>query len=316
MRAVLDGDAGVLRTVPASTETENPSWIHMHPNGHTLYAVEEGDPAGHVVRLEPCPDGWHVVQRMQTEGSPCHLAMDEQREFLFVSNYSSGSLGVFRLDGDGAIVEMTEMLHHSGHGPNPERQEGPHVHSAFCSGETVYVADLGLDSIFVYDLNRQDGTLAERMRIPVEQGAGPRHMVLAPGHPGTMYVVGELSGNVYQLDLKKGCCISRERIIPEDYLDDARVSAIRVCGSTVYIGCRECNSVTMFDIREDGSLGGRVFYPHAQETPRDVWMNENWCITADEGSFGLTLLRREGKHLSQVSFTATPGVKPTCILPL
>jgi 6-phosphogluconolactonase len=31
---------------------------------------------------------------------------------------------------DGALGEMTALVQHKGRGPNPERQEGPHAHSA------------------------------------------------------------------------------------------------------------------------------------------------------------------------------------------
>ena len=69
-------------------------------------------------------------------------------------------------------------------------------------------------------------------------------------------------------------------------------------------------------LREDGTLGEAARFPHAQETPRDVWMNDSWCITADEGSCALTLIRREGQTLRQADVVRTPNVHPTCILPL
>ena len=316
MEAVLDEVCGTLSVMPACCETENPSWLHLHPNGNSLYAVEERETAGNVVRLEKGRSGWHLAQKLPVEDAPCHLSMDEQQAFLFVSNYFSGSLCVFHLDKDGTILERTALIRHSGHGMDPERQEGPHVHSTLCIGDLVYTADLGLDTVFVYRLNRSDGSLEEDGRIALESGAGPRHMVMVPGHPELLYVVCELSGDVYRLDRKACICLDRQHIIPEDEMRMVRASAVKTFRDTVYIGCRERNAVVQFLVMSDGSLGTRTVCSHSRKTPRDVWMNEEWAITADQDSFGLTLFRRTGGVLSPACFCETPGIRPSCIVPL
>ena len=83
--------------------------------------------------------------------------MTPDARYLLVSNYMDGTIGVYRADESGMNVVQTDLVRHQGKGVNPTRQEGPHVHSCLVIGEKIYSADLGLDTIFVYELNPADG---------------------------------------------------------------------------------------------------------------------------------------------------------------
>ena len=50
---------------------------------------------------------------------------------------------------------------HTGHGTNPERQEGPHAHSVNLSPDNRFAvaADLGLDELIVYRFDATKGSL-------------------------------------------------------------------------------------------------------------------------------------------------------------
>ncbi len=76
---------------------------------------------------------------------PCHLLPDEKRGFLYATNYLSGSVSMFRLNADGSVGELCDLKQHYGHGPNEERQEGPHVHYVGYSadGTGLWCVDLG-----------------------------------------------------------------------------------------------------------------------------------------------------------------------------
>lgn len=75
----------------------------------------------------------------------CHLAVTDRG--VFVANYVSGS--VFRTP--------NRLVTHSGKGFRPDRQEKAHTHCTVLTpdGQYICVADLGLDKIFVYDLELQ-----------------------------------------------------------------------------------------------------------------------------------------------------------------
>ena len=71
----------------------------------------------------------------------CHLA--ESDGSIYCVNYLSGS-----------VIKMPDTVDtHSGHGINPKRQDAPHTHYVCESpdGKYIFVTDLGIDKIFVYN---------------------------------------------------------------------------------------------------------------------------------------------------------------------
>jgi len=316
LAAKLDTETGKLTAAPVCTELENPSWILMHPEGKTLYAVEELVPDGRIAVLQRDGNGWKVTERLKAGSAPCHLALNDDARFLTVSNYMDGTLQVWKLNKEGIPTALTAEIRHSGKGADPDRQEGPHIHASLYHDQIFYVTDLGLDRVFGYRRNETDGSLKKEKEFIFPAGGGPRHMAVHEKFPDYLYVNTEMGGKVYVVRISDGTILQEQHVVPDDFSDLFRVSSIRFSGDVLYIGSRECNMVALFHLKEDGTLGEPVRYRHRQETPRDVWMDDSWCITADEGSKSLTLMRREGMELRQADMIHTPEVRPTCILPV
>ena len=97
---------------------------------------------------------------------------------VLVSNYSGGSLAVWPLDKDGAPVGEAQVIQHTGKGRNPARQEGPHVHSITLTRDEKFAvtADLGLDELVLYPVDKKQGRLkeAEKIIFPTGEETGPR----------------------------------------------------------------------------------------------------------------------------------------------
>ena len=315
-RVILDTQTGALRCAWACGDAENPSWVLLHPGGALLYAVEERVPEGRLAVFARDGDGWALRKRFPAGSAPCHLALDDRARFLFVSNYMDGTLDVWALDETGMPRTRTDRIRHEGHGPNAERQEGPHIHSALVLDELIYVADLGLDRVAVYRLNRETGRLAPETILGFPAGCGPRHTCAVPGHPALLRINAELGGQVFTVNRFTGEILQTRRALPADFAELFRVSAIRQAGDTVYTGCRECECVALFPAGLDGLLGEPAYHMHDRKTPRDVWMDETWCLTADEGSGGVSLLRREGLRLRPAAFLPLAPAQPTCVVPL
>src|SRR5690606_19873782 len=126
-----------------------------------------------------------VLNRQAIEGvTPCHIAVDHQSKYAVVSNYSSGDLNVLSIGREGHIEELVQKIEYEGRGPNPDRQEKPHIHSAFFSKDErfVFVQDLGTDRIYIYRFFSEDKDLplqpAPIPFIETPAGGGPRHMAL------------------------------------------------------------------------------------------------------------------------------------------
>jgi 6-phosphogluconolactonase (cycloisomerase 2 family) len=165
---------GVLADVP------DPSYLAVHPDGRTLYAVSEREEgAVTAVRLADR----RVLGRRGTGGAgPCHVSVHPGGRWLLSANYASGSVAVHPIDSSGALGERTDVVTHTRPAPGPG-QQGPHAHQ-FVTGpdpQTLFAVDLGTDTVYSYRLDLRRGTLTEIGQAHTRPGAGPRHLTFHPG---------------------------------------------------------------------------------------------------------------------------------------
>ena len=213
---LIRGEGGEprLTEVFAAAGVSNPSYLAVSSDGRFLYSVMEdmtyeGRTGGGVAAFRIHGDSLTLLNTRGTEGTlPCHLLPDEKRGFLYAANYMSGSVSMFRLNADGSIGELCDLKQHSGHGPNEERQEGPHVHYAGYSADEagLWCVDLGIDRIKYYRIDEKNGKLEpdENRDIVFPGGTGPRHFVLNREKRELMYVVSELSSEVFVIQCSGG----------------------------------------------------------------------------------------------------------------
>ena len=193
--------ADPLRLEPAGGQSgiSNPSYLAASADGSLVYAVMEdmefdGQFGGGAAAFRRRGDRLEPLDRLPTGGTlPCHLLLDEPNRALYVSNYLSGSLSMFRLAADGSLAGRTDLDRHAGRGPDPDRQEGPHAHFAGFApdGRGLYCVDLGLDRLCLYAPDPASGRLCRQPQgdIALPGGTGPRHFAVLPGRPGWLYVV-------------------------------------------------------------------------------------------------------------------------------
>ncbi|GAA2250857.1 lactonase family protein [Streptomyces indiaensis] len=175
-------DPGTGRITGAGTigGVGDPSYLAVHPDRRTLYAVDERDDgAVTAVRLS---DRKVLGSRSTGGAAPCHLSVHPGGRWLLSANYGSGSVAVHPIDTSGALGERTDLVRHSAPPPGPG-QEGPHAHQVVTSpdGGHVLAVDLGTDTVYTYRLDEKAGTLTEVGRARTRPGAGPRHLTFHPG---------------------------------------------------------------------------------------------------------------------------------------
>ncbi|WP_320780445.1 lactonase family protein [Streptomyces sp. CRN 30] len=159
----------------------DPSYLAVHPDGRTLYAVDERDEGGvTAVRLS---DRRVLGTRSTGGAAPCQLSVHPGGRWLLSANYGSGSVAVHPVDpASGALGERTALIAHDSPAPGPG-QDGPHAHQIVTSpdGGHVLAVDLGTDTVYTYRLDTAKGTLTEVSRASTRAGAGPRHLTFHPG---------------------------------------------------------------------------------------------------------------------------------------
>ncbi|MEU6913320.1 lactonase family protein [Streptomyces olindensis] len=178
--ATYDPATGRITGTGTITGVGDPSYLALHPDRRTLYAVDEReDGAVTAVRLSD-----HKVLGSRSSGgaAPCHLSVHPGGRWLFSANYGSGSVAVHPIDASGALGERSDLVTHSSPPPGPG-QEGPHAHQIITSpdGGHVLAVDLGTDTVYTYRLDEKAGMLTEVARAQTRPGAGPRHLTFHPG---------------------------------------------------------------------------------------------------------------------------------------
>ncbi|MGW7054973.1 lactonase family protein [Streptomyces sp. NPDC054887] len=177
---------------------QNPSYLALAPDRRTLYAVDErAEGAVTAVRVGEGPPEVLGPARATGGADPCHLSVHPGGRWLLTANYTGGSVSVHPVGRGGGLGEATDVVRHTGSGPDPDRQQGPHAHMVVTDpgGRYVVAVDLGTDTLHTYRLDARTGTLREHARAATRPGAGPRHLAFHPSGRYA-YVVNELDSTV------------------------------------------------------------------------------------------------------------------------
>jgi 6-phosphogluconolactonase len=190
-------------------------------------------------------------------GGPCYISLSPDSSYLFVANYPNGSVAVVKLDNQGVPETITDTLVYYKKAPKPS-----HAHMVLNdpAGEKIYVTDLGLDRVMVYDFDRNTGKLNhsgnDTLFLPV--GSGPRHFTFnADG--SKMYIINELGSKmmVVNVDKKEGLKLIqtlptfRQGFDGNNYCADVHMGKD---GKFLYGSNRGENTIVTFKIESDGTL--------------------------------------------------------------
>ena len=270
----FDSSTTRLAPIGLAAETTNPSFLAVHPNHRFVYAVNEvsnykGEKSGAVSAFaidRPTGKLTLLNQVASRGGDPCYISLDKTGKYVLVANYAGGSVAVFPVLEDGRLGEASAFAQHSGHGTNPQRQEGPHAHSIDASPENrfAFVDDLGLDETLVYRFDSAKGSLAagdskfNTTIAKADPGAGPRHLAFHPDGK-FVYVIHEMQSaiSVFRYDAGTGGLQRLQTVstLPNNFSghDDAAEIKIHPSGKFLYASNRGHDSIAIFAI--DGNKG-------------------------------------------------------------
>jgi 6-phosphogluconolactonase len=255
----FDAATGQLSAVGVAAETQDPSWVAIHPNGKFLYAVNEAGKNSMVsaFALEPKTGHLTLLNQLPALGEdPCYLSFDRTGKYVFVANYTSGNVVVFPIGPDGKLGAATANVHDEGkRGPNKERQDGSHAHwiAAYVGNRFVDVADLGLDRVLIYNFNAAIGTLAPSpLSATLSPGAGPRHVAFGLNGP-FFYALGELQSTVtvFAPEGHRGFVnVQNMSTLPKGFSgrNDAAEIALHPNGKFLYTSNRGEDTIAIFSI--------------------------------------------------------------------
>lgn len=215
---------------------------------------------------------------LSTKGEvACHLMVDGSN--VYCTNYISGS-----------VIKMPDALAvHSGHSIHQKRQKTPHPHYVCASPDNqfIFVTDLGLDKIFIYNKD-----LAVHSVTDMPAGHGPRHLV-CHSDGRTIFCANELNSTVSVLEYENGILKLKDTVsaLPEKYDNKSTIAAIRCENDRIYVSNRGHDSVSVMTY--DGKLTLEKTISCGGKEPRDIWVNESLVICANQTSGNVVAISKE-----------------------
>jgi 6-phosphogluconolactonase len=327
--ADFDAASGQLTIKNVAAETPNPSWVVIHPNGKWAYAANEAGKQSTITAFSIDAQSAKLTQLNQLPAlgeDPCYLSLDRTGKFLFVANYSSGTVAVFPILPDGKLGEHTASVKDAGTlGPNKERQEGPHAHWIEVSRNNrfVFVSDLGLDAILSYRFNAAKGTLTPNNPplAKLTPGAGPRHVAFAPNGK-YVYVVSELNSTItaFSYDASQGTLHQFQIIstVPELYTgrNDTAEIAVDPGSKWLFASNRGHDTIAVFAISADGTLRKTGDFSTGGQEPRHFAIDPtgHYLLAENQHSDSINVFRIDPQTgaLTQV-FQTSNIPSPVCL---
>ena len=295
----LRGDNGMR--VLSSACLENPTYAIANARHDRLFCVSSapasGETGGSAASFALSGGEMALLSRQNALGEgPCHLCLSPDERFLYLANYPSGSISAFPVDADGRLGALLQLVQHEGHGPNPDRQEGPHAHQVVFLPEenALCCVDLGADALFTYAQDRDTGRLTLNDRFALPAGYGPRH--LARGEGNLFYLAHELKSAVSVLRRANGqwTLLETHSTLPAPRADNT-VAAVRVFEGRVMVSNRGHDSIAVFAI-EGERLRPLGIFPTPGPVPRDFYPLKDGrvLIAHQEGDVTLARLAEDG----------------------
>ncbi len=325
--AELDLSSGQLDKFKLAVKTDNPSFITIHPSGKFLYAVAEKR-AGEVKAFainRKTKELQLLNQRSSHGSSPCHLVLDNGGKYLFVANYSSGSIAVFPIKADGSLAKASSVIQHKG-ASITKRQRGPHPHCIVLSPDNrfVYVADLGLDKIMIYRFDAATGRLQANNPpfIKLKPGTGPRHLAFHPNGK-FLYLISELEQQItlFRRNRQTGALTMIQNIstLPADFKGSSWCAEVMVDprGQFLYGSNRGHDSIVIYRIDQStGKLKLLGYQTQGIDNPRhfNITPDGSYCLVGNQDDDNIVVFKvaRRTGLLQPTSYSLNIG-KPVCI---
>lgn len=275
---------GSWRPVQVLGGLVNPSFLVLSKDQRVLYAAHGDEGHASAMAVERGTGRLTLLNQVDTGGvNGVHLALDHSGRFLVVANYTSGGVSVLRVNEDGRLGAVSQVVQLPGTpGPHRVEQASSHPHQVLFdpSGRFAVVPDKGLDRVFVFGFDQKTGRLTA-----TAQGAGvartmsgPRHAAFHPRLP-VLWVVNEISSTIetWMWEAERGHVKAAQILptLPAEYTGENTPSEIEVApdGRHVYCSNRGHDSVASFALdAETGLLSPQGWASTRGRIPRFIGM--------------------------------------------
>ena len=281
----------------------NSSFISISKNKQYLYSFQEvGSDKKPIVLAFFIQEDCSLKQIDKIDilgGLPCHLSLINNDKNLAIACYEKGIVYNIQIDENGKFLQDFQTIEHKGNSVNKERQECAHAHMVNELDNKIYVPDLGMDKIVVY--NSVNNLLVENYKIDMPLGSGPRHLVFHPTKKFA-FVMNELTSGISVLKNvdEKFQVIKNISSLPKTYRGVPSGAAIKISedGKYVYASNRGSNTIGIFAFNQENEDLELIDQQETfGETPRDfvITPNGKWLVVANQDSNNMVVFKRDSE---------------------
>jgi 6-phosphogluconolactonase len=300
---------------------ENPSFFAPGGNG-LYYFVNETDSfnnkAGGGITTLRLDTGTGTFKKEgalnQGGGGPCQITLTDDKKYLLTANYGSGSLSVVALNDSGIPEKVTDKLLFG-------EKSHPHMVVFNPVRNVYYMSDLGLDRIYIFRAEINEGILLgyDIPFIQLEEGSGPRHMVLDKACRN-LYVINELNSTLSVFDITARSPVLKQTLstLPDGYAEKSYCADIHLSpsGKYLYGSNRGHNSIVTFRVGGNGLLTLEGHVSCDGDWPRNFALDGSgkYLVVGNQrsGLISLFTIERKGATLKEAGYSI-PFNAPACV---
>ena len=204
------------------------------------------------------------------------------------------------------------------------RQEKPHTHSTIPSsdGKYIYVSDLGLDKILIYEFDVILGTVkpATQPFVQTTAGGGPRHFAFNP-QGDIAFSAEEISSTIcsYSVDKENGSLqlIHRLPTLPPTFTGENSVADVHTSadGKYVFVSNRGYDGLAIYKVSGKGKMKNIGYFSSAGERPRNFLPDPKgaFMLVANRDSDTINIFNIEKNGSFTDSKRQLNVISPVCI---
>ena len=319
--------SGKLSYVSSSDVGPSPSYFCFSDRTDLFYVINEvmefrGQFGGGLstFRYDEEKVGFEKLNEMLIPwAGPCFISMSADSGHLFIANYPNGSVAVVKLGDNGIPETITDTILYV-----KEQPDRSHAHMILHdpAGRYVYVTDLGLDRIVVYDFDSKEGKLhqLENGITNLPRGSGPRHFAFNIDG-SRLYVINELGSTMMVFGVEEGQGLKllqtlttrKDDMAGNNYCADIHISND---GRYLYGSNRGENNIVTFRILPDGQLEPSGHTSCGGDWPRNFVLDPSgrYLISGNQKSDQITVFRiNKGTGLPDKAVDSAQVKMPACL---
>jgi 6-phosphogluconolactonase len=304
----FDSKSGAMTPVGLVADTVNPAHVWATPDGRFLYAVNwqgtETVPGNTIsaFAIDRKTGSLAFLNKVSAGGNqPNQIVVDPGGTIAMTVNYNSGTVAAYGIEADGRLTEPIYTDQHAGQPLSP-KQPGPRAHGVVFSNDSrfAYVAELGLDRVYVYRVDP-----IKRAIVPFDPpfvsmnkgGSGPRRLQLHP-NGRFLYVNHETDSAVSVFEVNGGGLKQVQTLstLPSDHSGNNSTAEIQIdrTGRFLYVTNRGHDSIALFRVNpSNGTLTAFSHTPAGGRTPRNITIDptNQYLISANQNGNNLVVFR-------------------------